>query len=76
MTRSVYSCAVRRDSLSDQFRDDFAMPWDNGVNKRTVINAVHTTLDVENMPLISWVRAPGSITLSRQTGIYLIAFMV
>ena len=52
------------------------VPWDNGVNKRTVINAVATTFDVKNMPLTSWVRTPGSITLSRQTGIYLTAFIV
>ena len=45
------------------------MPWVGSVNKNAVINAVHTTLDVENMPLTSWVRALRSITLSRQTEI-------
>ena len=46
------------------------MPRDNSVNKTSHIYAAHTTLDVENMPLISWVRTPGLITLSRQTGTY------
>ena len=31
------------------------MPWDNSVNKNSHIYAVVTTIDVENMPLISWV---------------------
>ena len=45
------------------------MPWDNSVNKKAVIYAVVTTIDVENMPLTCWVRALGSIALTRQTGI-------
>ena len=48
---------------------NFDMPWDNSVNKKAHIHAVAATIDVKNMPLISWVRTPGSITLSRQTGI-------
>ena len=52
------------------------MPWDNSVNKNAIIYAVATTFDVKNMPLTSWVRTPRSITLSRQTGIYLTAFIV
>ena len=44
------------------------MPWDNNVNKKAHIYAVAATIDVKNMPLISWVRTPGSISLSRQTG--------
>ena len=27
------------------------MPWDNSVNKKAIIYAAHTTLDVKNMPL-------------------------
>ena len=29
------------------------MPWNNSVNKKAVIYAAHTTLDVRNMPLTS-----------------------
>ena len=45
------------------------MHWDDGVNKKAHIHAVATTLDVRNMPLTGFVRAPGSVSLSRQTGI-------
>ena len=48
------------------------MPWDNSVNKKAHIHAVVTTLGVRNMPLTDCVRTPGSISLSRQAGIYVI----
>ena len=47
------------------------MRWDDGVNKKAHIHAVVTNLDVRNMPLTGCVRAPGSVSLSRQTGICL-----
>ena len=48
----------------------FHMPWDNSVNKMAHIHAAHTTLGVRNMPLTSWVRPLGSISLFTITRIY------
>ncbi len=50
------------------------MPWDNSLNKNAVIYAVVATVLVEHMPSTTWVRALGSISLSRQTGIYRVVF--
>ncbi len=54
---------------SRQSNDCLHMPRDNSVNKIAAIYAAHTTLGVGNMPLTGCVRAPGSVSLSRQTGI-------
>ena len=48
----------------------FNMPWVGSVNKKAHIYAVATTIDVKNMPLTSWVRTLGSISLFTITRIY------
>jgi|GEM_PF-2248346 len=47
----IRSADLSRREVSCQRHDDFAMPWDNGVNKKAAIYAIVTPLDVKNMPL-------------------------
>ena len=50
--------------------DDFAMPWDNSVNKNAIIYAVAATVLVEQFPVTETVEWAALMATLMQTGIY------